>query len=72
MESILYPSILFSKPITEECFLEKLGDTIVNAPLDKQFLREVEDKIRTVGNYKRMRFRSSTNEDIEIQWRRAE
>lgn len=46
--------------------LEKIRNSIINAPLDKQFAADVEEKIKAVGNYKRMRFRSSTNvEDIE-------
>ncbi|NLL12613.1 MAG: hypothetical protein GX267_04345 [Fibrobacter sp.] len=66
IQSILSDSLFKTDYRRRMFLLEKLRDTIVNAPLDKQFLREVEDKIRTVGNYKRMRFRSSTNvEDIE-------
>lgn len=46
--------------------LEKLRDSINNAPLDNQFVKDVEEKIQSIGNFKSMRFRSSTNvEDIE-------
>lgn len=66
IQSILSDSLFRTDFRRRMVLLEQLRDTIINAPLDKQFLREVEEKIRTVGNYKRMRFRSSTNvEDIE-------
>ncbi len=66
IKSILSDS-LFKTDYRRRIFLlDKLRGSIIDAPLDKQFLSDVEDKVRAVGNYKRMRFRSSTNvEDIE-------
>jgi hypothetical protein len=66
IQSVLSDSLFRTDYRRRIFLLEKLRDTIINAPLDKQFLRDVENKIKTVGNYERMRFRSSTNaEDIE-------
>lgn len=66
IQSILSDSLFRTDYQRRKFLLDKLRDSIIDAPLDKQFLRDVEDKIRAVGNYNRMRFRSSTNvEDIE-------
>ena len=46
--------------------LKEIQDAIQNAPINKEFLKSVENKITSLGNYKKMKFRSSTNaEDLE-------
>jgi pyruvate, water dikinase len=46
--------------------LKEIQDAIQNAPINKEFLEAVENKITSLGNYKKMKFRSSTNaEDLE-------
>lgn len=46
--------------------LDTLRNKIIGAPLDTVFVSDVENKIRSMGTFQRMRFRSSTNaEDIE-------
>ena len=46
--------------------LKEIQDAIQNAPINKEFLKDVENKITSLGNYKKMKFRSSTNaEDLE-------
>ena len=46
--------------------LKEIQDAIQNAPINKEFLISVENKITSLGNYKKMKFRSSTNaEDLE-------
>jgi pyruvate,water dikinase len=46
--------------------LKEIQDAIQNAPINKEFLKAVENKITSLGNYKKMKFRSSTNaEDLE-------
>ena len=46
--------------------LKEIQDAIQNAPINKEFLKTVENKITSLGNYKKMKFRSSTNaEDLE-------
>lgn len=66
IQSVLSDSLFRTDYRRRILLLDKLRDSIIGAPLDKEFLRDVEDKISTIGDYKRMRFRSSTNvEDIE-------
>ena len=46
--------------------LKEIQDAIQNAPINEEFLKAVENKITSLGNYKKMKFRSSTNaEDLE-------
>ena len=46
--------------------LKEIQDAIINAPINKNFLVDVENKIISLGKYKKMKFRSSTNaEDLE-------
>ena len=46
--------------------LKEMREAIQNAPINKEFLKAVENKITSLGNYKKMKFRSSTNaEDLE-------
>jgi pyruvate, water dikinase len=46
--------------------LKNIRTEIIQTPIDEAFLKTVEDRIRKLGNYSRMRFRSSTNaEDAE-------
>ena len=46
--------------------LKEIQDAIQSSPINKEFLKAVENKITSLGNYKKMKFRSSTNaEDLE-------
>lgn len=47
-------------------YLKRIRDNIVSAPLDSEFVKSVKEKIKSLGIYTQMRFRSSTNaEDAE-------
>lgn len=46
--------------------LKKIRKTISKAPIDLKLITDVNEKIKQLGNYKKFRFRSSTNaEDME-------
>ena len=50
----------------KEALLLEIQKTILEAPVDQSLLDSIETKILTLGNFERMRFRSSTNaEDMK-------
>jgi phage host-nuclease inhibitor protein Gam len=51
----------FKDPIALKSQLNLIRKTIKDFPIDATFLKSVETKIKSLGDYKRMRFRSSTN-----------
>lgn len=51
----------FNDPQNLKAQLKKIRKAITEFPLDEEFLKKVESKIKALGTYKRMRFRSSTN-----------
>ncbi len=65
LEFILADSLSKSDALRRTNLLKNLRDSIMKAPLDRAFISDVENMIRS-GGFLRMRFRSSTNaEDID-------
>ena len=61
----LINQLYFTENNKEQLLLE-IQKTILSAPINAELLRSVEEKILELGDYKRMRFRSSTNaEDMK-------
>lgn len=66
IDSILSDSTFKTDYHKRSLLLEKIRDTITDVPLETQFVKNVEEKILSLGSFESIRFRSSTNvEDIE-------
>lgn len=66
MDSLLSDSLIYSDYQYRTEKLSRLRKKIISAPLDADFVAAVEQRIDSMGTYRKMRFRSSTNaEDVE-------
>lgn len=66
IDSLLNNKTNFSEIDTLQGFLRRIREVIENSPVDTVLLNSINKKIQALGEYSRMRFRSSTNaEDAE-------